>query len=404
MTNLLKFQGERLKSARQYRGMTLTELAGATDISKQSLSLYENNKNKPELGNALMLSRVLDFPLDFFSSESFYQVKTEATYFRSLLSATKKDRIAQSIKLEYVAQIYEALYERVVFPALHLPEVSFNGGNDDYAYESITEVADLEEISKQVRDFWRLGLEPIKDLQYELESNGIIITSFDANADKIDAFSQRTIINNEEVFFIVVSKKGQSLARTRFDMSHELAHILLHPWSEDLESITKEEFKARERQANILASAFLLPKESFGVDVAHYPTNLEYYQHLKKKWNVSIQAMVYRTHQLEIITTNQYQYLMRQISKNGWRTAEPEDKPYNLINNLLQSAVSLLIQNKQLIGAEFVDELKSRGIVMYPKEIEELLGLKKGTLESQLEKKPILIQLKPQDNEGLMLS
>jgi Zn-dependent peptidase ImmA (M78 family) len=27
-------------------------------------------------------------------------------------------------------------------------------------------------------------------------------------------------------------------------MAHELGHILLHPWSEDIESITREEFKA----------------------------------------------------------------------------------------------------------------------------------------------------------------
>jgi hypothetical protein len=127
---------------------------------------------------------------------------------------------------------------------------------------------------------------------------------------------------------------------------------------------------------------------------------LEYYRHLKKKWNVSIQAMVYRAHQLDIITSNQYQYLMRQISKNGWKTKEPEDKPYNLTSNLLQSALILLIQNKQLTGAEFVDVLKSRGIVMYPKEIEELLGLKKGTLEPQVTKKPVLIQLKQQDDES----
>ena len=42
-------------------------------------------------------------------------------------------------------------------------------------------------------------------------------------------------------------------------MAQELGHILLHPWSEDLEAITKDEFKARERQANMFASAFLLP-------------------------------------------------------------------------------------------------------------------------------------------------
>lgn len=397
MTNFTKFQGERLKNARQYRGMTLTELATATGISKQSLSLYENNKNKPELENVFLLSKALEFPLEFFSSENFYQVKTEATYFRSLMSTTKKDRVAQSIKLEYLAQIYEVLFEKVEFPRLNLPNVRFNGGNDDFMYENESEPSELEEIAHQVREYWGLAIEPIKDLQYVLESNGIIITSFDAKADKIDAFSQRTIINGEEVFFIVVSKKGQSNARSRFDMAHELAHILLHPWSEDLESITKEEFKARERQANIMASAFLLPKESFSIDVAHYPTNLNYYKHLKKKWNVSIQAMIYRAHQLGIITSNQYQYLMRQISKNGWKTEEPEDKPYNLTSNLLQSAVDLLIQHKQLSGAGFINDLKRKGIMMYPKEIERLLSLEEGTLEPQVSNKSVLIELKPKD-------
>ena len=43
-----KFYGERLRSARMYRGLTLTELARRTDISKQSLSLYENDNNMPD--------------------------------------------------------------------------------------------------------------------------------------------------------------------------------------------------------------------------------------------------------------------------------------------------------------------------------------------------------------------
>lgn len=30
--------------------------------------------------------------------------------------------------------------------------------------------------------------------------------------------------------------------------------------------------------------------------------------------------MIYRAHQLKAITDNQYQYIMRQVSKKGWRT------------------------------------------------------------------------------------
>jgi Zn-dependent peptidase ImmA (M78 family) len=43
-----------------------------------------------------------------------------------------------------------------------------------------------------------------------------------------------------------------------------LGHILLHEWSEDIETLSKDEFKERESQAHAFASAFLLPKEAFG--------------------------------------------------------------------------------------------------------------------------------------------
>jgi Zn-dependent peptidase ImmA (M78 family) len=289
------------------------------------------------------------------------------------------------------------LFEYLDFPALNVPKVDFHSGNTSYEYEDADEIEQLEEIATKVRERWGLGMSPIKDLRYVLESNGIIITCFDTNTEKIDAFSQRTIIDNGDIFFIVISKTGQTVARARFDMAHELAHILLHPWSEDLELISKEEFKARERQANRLASALLLPRVSFAQDVSLYPTNLEYYKHLKEKWNVSIQAMIYRAHQLEIITTNQYQYLMRQVSKNGWRNGEPGDIPYQLKDNLLQSAVDMLISNRILTGDEMVAKLKEKGLAMHPNEIENLLCLKSGTLNNGEKKRPNIIQLKAID-------
>ena len=38
------FNGERLKSARLFRRMTIAELAEITDISKQAISQFENKK------------------------------------------------------------------------------------------------------------------------------------------------------------------------------------------------------------------------------------------------------------------------------------------------------------------------------------------------------------------------
>ena len=384
------FYGERLRNARMYRGLTLTELAKRTKISKQSLSLYENDNNTPDYIKVRLLATELNFPYDYFFQKDSYVAKTETTYFRSLASATKKDRTAQSIKLEYVAKMYEMFLEYISFPEMNLPSVSFIGYDDVFECESKAAVQEIEDIAEQVRKFWNIGSEPIKDLQYLLEKNGIIVTGFNTNEDKIDAFSQKTIVSGKDIYFIAVTLGSQPEGRIRFDMAHELGHILLHPWSEDLEAITKDEFKERERQANMFASAFLLPRDSFGKDVAVYPTDLKYYQFLKNKWKVSIQAMIYRTHQLEIITDNQYQYLMRQISKNGWRLKEPGDVPFSMNETIFQGAIDLLLEQNIFTVKEMLDMFNKNGITLYREDIEELLYLRPDTLKVEEKVVPIL--------------
>ncbi|MCJ0438956.1 helix-turn-helix transcriptional regulator, partial [Clostridioides difficile] len=41
----INFNGERLKKARIYRGMTVAELAERIDCQRQTVSMYENNKS-----------------------------------------------------------------------------------------------------------------------------------------------------------------------------------------------------------------------------------------------------------------------------------------------------------------------------------------------------------------------
>lgn len=388
------FNGKRLKNARLFRGLTLTELAGLTGISKQSLSLYENERNKPEHERVQALAYCLGFPYEFFFQTDTCQTVTEVTYFRSLASATKMNRTSQTVKLEYVAKMYEVLLDYIDFPVLNLPEVCFDGSDDEFDVKSITDTQQqIELIAQRVREFWGIGDAPITNLQFLLEKNGIIITGFDTFGDKIDAFSQRTIINDGDMYFIAIALGQKPEGRIRFDMAHELGHILLHPWSENIELISKEEFKSREKQANMFAGAFLLPRGGFGKDVQAYPTDLKYYQFLKDKWKASIQAMVYRSNQLGIISNNQFQYMMRQISKNGWRTKEPGDVPYALNENIFQGAIDLLFEEKILNPANILRNFKQHGITLYRQDIEELLHLRPGTLVIK-ENKPQIIQLK----------
>ena len=244
--------------------------------------MYENGKNIPDYQRVAIMSQALGFPRGYFFQEDKISTRTETTYFRSQATATKKDRNAQSVKLEFVARLYEVLWEYIDFPTFSDSEIEFNGFDTLEGCNTLEAIDEIEVAAQKVREAWNLGNGPIKNLQYELEQHGILVTCLDTDEDKIDAFSQRTLVGGDVVYLVAISLGKVFECRIRFDMAHELGHIVLHPWSEDLDSISKEEFKSRERQANMFAGAFLLPRESFGSELAQFPTDLRYYQYLKK--------------------------------------------------------------------------------------------------------------------------
>ena len=63
---LQKFNGNRLKTARLYREMTTEDLADEINVSKQTISLYENNRVSFPFEKLLKLSSVLKFPSEYF--------------------------------------------------------------------------------------------------------------------------------------------------------------------------------------------------------------------------------------------------------------------------------------------------------------------------------------------------
>ena len=379
--NTQKFNGQRLKEALQFREKKMTELADETGISKQSLSLYANDGNVPPFDNVIKIARALDFPTDFFMSEDLCTASTGNTYFRSQASATKKSRNAQKIKLEYVSKMYEVILNYMNVPELNIPDTSAINVPEDIAnVDSDQAVNEIEKLAKLVREHWDLGNGPIDNLQYALQSNGIIVTGFrDVDTD-IDAFSQQITIDGKVVYIIALAIGSKPIERLRFDMAHELGHILMHTWGEDNEDISKDEFNAREKQANMFASALLLPNETFSKSVSAYPTNIDYYLALKKKWKVSIQAMMYRARQLDIISTNQFQYMMRTMSKNGNRTHEPGDKPGEIGDTIFQAALDMLFEGGYLTVRELLKEFGRYGIYLSQHDLENLMYLREGTL------------------------
>jgi Zn-dependent peptidase ImmA (M78 family)/DNA-binding XRE family transcriptional regulator len=361
------FQGTRLKKARIYNGLTVAELSNKISCSRQTISMYESGLNHPkDMETVNRIASVLGFPTNFFLEEDI-PVATGSTYFRAQLTTSKKYRDEQIQKMNLIAAIYSFLQEYIKFP--------------QYLAVDYSELSP-EEAAAKLRNQWNLGNEPIKNLVYETEQHGILVTTFPTRTDKIDAFSAMVNIDGNAVYLIAYSSNKTSAARIHFDVAHELGHICLHEWSEDIEALDRDEFKEREDEANRFASAFLLPEQTFRRDVEGHATELPYYTQLKAKWKVSIQAMIRRSYSLGIISMDDYQRMIRILQKRGQRKSEPlDDRLQTASPSMLRAAVNMLLEENVFTPDEFMEELaNSMNLSLRPKMVEELLDLPEGTL------------------------
>ena len=96
-----------------------------------------------------------------------------------------------------------------------------------------------------------------------------------------------------------------------------------------------------------------------------------------------MQAMMYRARQLDIITGNQFQYMMRQVSKNGWRTKEPGDVPGQLRDTIFQGAIDLLFDGGYLTQQELLNDFSKNKIILSQTDLENLMCLREGTLKPE---------------------
>lgn len=362
---LAKLVPDRLREARLARGFTMKELAEKVGVTRQSISQYELGQSSPSGEVLSKLVRELDFPLGYFSNPPDKEIPSSVTFFRSLSSATKKSREMIKQRERWVEKIYLYLQEYLYFPEVNIPQFEyFSSRNEEEKAEEI------ETIAKNVRKNWGLGLGPISDVLLLLEKEGIIITRFKFNVLKTDACSQW---RGNRPFIYLSDDKG-SACRSRFDAAHELAHLLFHSWIEGEEQLSKIN-KVIEKEADRFAGAFLLPRESFSREVMS--TSIEHFKELKKRWKVSIRAMIYRCEDLGILSKNQTLYLWKQVSR--YRKKEPlDDELTPEFPRILKQGVEMLINKKPETIGELLEFTK-----LYPHQVEEVCNLEQGTLDKK---------------------
>lgn len=339
--NETTFVGHRLTEAREIRGITKKELADLLGKSPQAVSGYEIGTFSPNTDTMDDICRILNLPLSFFTHKGANSCINGPIYFRSLKSTLNTKRKQAGRWLQWVSNRIEFYNQYLDFPQVNLPkyEIDWNDLSDDR----------LEDIAGDVRKFWGLGNGPINNLTLLFENNGIIISHYNLGIRELDACS--TIINGLPI--ILINTHSASCSRILMDLAHELGHIVLHT-DVDRDQLTNKEHTKLEKQAWCFAAAFLMPTESFATEVVD--TRLAAFTLLKRRWRVSIAAMIMRCKTLMIIDDYRKSYLFREMARKKQRTVEPLDNVLEIeIPHLLLDADKLILENEIMTKGELLD-------------------------------------------------
>ena len=288
-----------MRVARQRRAMTKKSLAEAMAVTPRTITGWEADQYPPDESHLRRLAEVLDFPIYFFDLDDTAKTQAGAVSFRSLTKKTSGQRNAVISMCDIAKDVTEWLDDRFSMPVPALPDL-----RDEYPAIAAT----------LLRHEWGLGNRPIKNMIHLLEAKGVRVFSLAENCREIDACSYKS----GSVPFVLLNTEVSN-ERCRFDMAHELGHLVLHTHAVPIGRVA-------ENEANAFASEFLMPEPSVRTHSAEY-WSIPILVKKKRLWNVSVSALAYRLHQLGMISDWHFKSLNIELRRRGYKDKEPESSP-----------------------------------------------------------------------------
>ena len=298
---------KRLKQLRLARGLSQEALAAEMGgiVTKQAISKYERGNTTPTPVVMAQLARVLGIKSSALWGESACRVEFVAYRKSSGLGSRDQARVENLVRQTLEERI--RLQERVY------------GAHDDLDFPvqafAVNTLDATEQAAEAMRERWGLGRDPIGNLVGVLEDRQVHVIEIDA-PEKFDGISAFALDDaGKHLGAAVVSRRGVPGDRQRLNLAHELGHTVLRVGNDVNE----------EKAAFRFAGAFLAPRREFIDEVGAQRSyfDLGELQLLKRKFGMSIQALLRRMRDLEIINDSFYQQWCIDISRLGWRREEP---------------------------------------------------------------------------------
>jgi Zn-dependent peptidase ImmA (M78 family)/transcriptional regulator with XRE-family HTH domain len=335
----------RITVARELRGLTKKELAASIKKTPSAMSQIERGLIHPDLETFVSISFALKLPPSFFTEKqaSSNHIEIASCHFRSLRSTSQSMRRQSARKGDLCIDFIELLESKgLLFPKEEISDFSVSAETDD----------EIEKAAITLRRHWNMGLGPIPDIIKLVESKGIVVLPLEEVCKKVDAYS--TWRGRRPCMLLAQTR---SASRVRFDVSHELGHLVMH------EETAAGEAKT-ERQANRFAGAFLAPKESF-IEECPRRWSFQAFMQMKSRWRMSIQALLYRAKDLGCISQSTHQRAMIQLTKAGMR--KNEGKEWEMEKQVLVTQALELLSDRVTLS-DLADEMS-----LYPNELRDML-------------------------------
>ncbi|MFB2707305.1 helix-turn-helix domain-containing protein [Marinobacter shengliensis] len=299
---------DRLRRARVLKNMSLQQVADQMgDITKQALSKYEQGKDAPNSTRLIQLADVLGVnPEYFFRSDS---VELGEVDFRKRSTFGKRQQ--EAVK----EQVREHMERYLAAEKLFETEQADNSHFHWKEFFSVSDVDDIEAAAEALREEWHLGTNPIPNLTETLEEHGVKVVGLEAH----EKFDGLCTMANAGTYAVIVSNTTRAGERQRFNLAHELGHLVMKLPDELHDTPDEENWCHR------FAGAFLFPKnqvhETFGS--SRKRVFFDEFLLAKEEWGISIQAILHRLRDLGIVQQRFYQETFRQWSIRRLRKNEP---------------------------------------------------------------------------------
>lgn len=305
--------GQKLKVGRAAAGHSLRELASKIDglVTAQAIGKYERDEDMPSSRVLMALAKALDVTEDYLLSGD--DLVLEAVEFRKKAGTSSREDATIEARTIHLLERYLAVED-----LLHMRSVDWEQPRS--APHPVMDVRDAEDAARSVREDWGLGNDPIPKLAELLEERGIKILSLDLN--DIDGLAAKVRRKDRQAARVIVIKRSTWSERKRFNLAHELGHMV----------IAAGPGVDEEKAAHRFAGAFLMPADALRAEIGASRSSISLGELvvLKGRYGASIQAIAYRCKDLGIINQAAFGRLFRIFTQRGWRTA-PFEEPGRML-------------------------------------------------------------------------